>query len=74
LAIYELTLIRPAREPDTRFTDRRPIPGQTIRIDGRSAIVVSCNDDPTNEVAVERFVCTVSSENRRGDSAESDRV
>jgi hypothetical protein len=58
LAIYELTLIRPGHEPETRFTDRRPVPGQTIQIDGRPATVTSCTDNPTNEVAVERFVCT----------------
>ena len=61
MAIYELTLIRPGREPETRFTDRRPVPGQTIRIDGKPATVMSCSDDPTNEVAVERFLCTLES-------------
>jgi len=41
LAIYELTLIKPGREPETRFTDRRPILGQIIRIDGQPATVTS---------------------------------
>ena len=52
LAIYELTLIKPGREPETRFTDRRPILGQIIRIDGQLATVTSRSDDPTNEIAL----------------------
>lgn len=59
MAIYELTLVRSGREPETRFTDRRPTLGQQIRIDGRIGSIVSCHDDPTNEVASERFVCEI---------------
>jgi hypothetical protein len=59
VAIYELTLVRSGREPETRFTDRRPTLGQQIRIDGRLASIVSRHDDPTNEVASERFVCEI---------------
>jgi hypothetical protein len=71
MPIYELTVLKPSGDRETRFTDRQPSIGQTVRIDGRPATVVSRHIDPTNAVADARFVCQLLPLRSREDESDS---
>jgi hypothetical protein len=55
--VYELTVLRGHGETESRYTDIAPAVGDTVRIGGRRALIVSRHPDPINEAAVARFVC-----------------
>ena len=59
LAVYELTVVKRHGDVEIRYTDLQPHVGETVRIDGRAARVVSRHEDPSNENAVARFVCAL---------------
>ena len=61
MALYELTVVRPNGESETRYTDLLPQLGGTVAIDGRKAEIVSQHNDVTNPNAQERFVCKIRS-------------
>ncbi len=59
MALYELTVVRPNGESETRYTDLLPQLGGTVAIDGKRAEIVSQHHDVTNPNARERFVCKI---------------
>ena len=59
MALFEITVVKPNGETETRYTDEPPVIGGTVTIGGRRGQIVSCHDDVLSSNAVERFVCRV---------------